>query len=200
MGEPKSLGDLLQETIESMRARGIEDPVCYDLGCGYDRMPGFTGLDYYANDPNILKTDLFALKWEVDGKPLPGESADLLYSSHFVEHVPYWNGFFEEAYRIMKPGAYFVIVTPYLTSNRAFQDPDHKQFISEERYQYLNKEWRDVNNLSHYSAAVNFVVEGFLYDWHRDFKYVNEEAQEYAKLHYKNVVNDIVAILRKEPL
>lgn len=192
----KSLAQLVEEAVESIRASGVENPVLYDLGSGPEPAAGFVGLDLYASGDRVLSADLFGERWLVEGKIIPDSSVDMLYSSHFVEHVPDWDAFFTEAYRVLKPGGIFIATTPYYSSVRATQDPDHKQFVSEERYCYLNAAARQQMGVGHYSADVDFEIEGFLLDWHRDFKHVSEEAREYAKRHYINAVNDIVAILR----
>ena len=193
----KSLEDIVKDAV---KATGVEKPVCYDLGCGFSKigLPEFVGLDYYAKADDISFADLFASPWRVYDPYLTLEdnSVDVLYSSHFVEHIPDWNAFFTEAWRVLKPEGFFIIVTPYGTSNRATQDPDHKQYITEERYWYLSKEWRDLNKLSHYSAPVDFSIEGFMYDWHSDYRFKSDEAREFAKAHYRNVVNDMAVVLR----
>jgi SAM-dependent methyltransferase len=200
----------------------VENPVCYDLGCGVKPMAGFVGLDYLAPvSDTVLRADLYAEPWSFERSVsffdinegeertesalvrIPDESVDYYISSHFIEHVPDWDLHFREVYRTLKPGGFYKVVAPYYTSVRAYQDPDHKQFISEHRFMYLDAGWRAMNHISHYGAQVNFSVQGMFFLWHPDFAEetgISDEARRYAKEHYLNVVDDVAVVLRKEPL
>lgn len=182
--------------------RKTAKPVLYNLGCGKDQLNGFVGLDLFAKGKDIKKTDLFRFPWVADGKKIPNESVDYLYASHFIEHVPDWDGFFSEAYRVLKTGGYFEVLAPYYTSVRAWQDPDHKQAISEARFCYLNQEWLKRVHRDHFGARVNFEIYRNLwfYLWHGDYLSRDESAREFAKAHYLNVVEDVACILVKIPL
>ena len=174
--------------------------VALDLGCGMEPRRGLVGLDKFATGENVMACDLFETPWKIDGQVIDEGSVGFLFSSHFVEHVPDWNRFFEEAYRVLKPGARFVIVTPYYLSVRATQDPDHKQMISEQRYYYLDSELRKQMGVGHYSTTADFEIETFYFSWDTDFAGLGEEQQEYHKRHTPNAVLDIVAVLRKRDI
>ncbi|MEK7470135.1 MAG: hypothetical protein AAB074_22425 [Planctomycetota bacterium] len=106
-------------------------------------------------------------------------SVDELHCSHFVEHIPmvyvspegeYRNvpastgdrdlffAFFDECWRILKPGGLMTVIVPALRSNRAFQDPTHRRFLPSEAFLYLSREWRAANKLDHYRAVCDFVA------------------------------------------
>lgn len=76
---------------------------------------------------------------------LPDNAVDEVHSSHFVEHLTGAEriGFFNELYRVMKPGAVATIVTPNWSHARAYGDPTHQWPPMSSWYPlYLNKEWR----------------------------------------------------------
>lgn len=147
-----------------------------DLGCGQNPAPGFEGVD--LNAPGAKhKVDLFKFPW-----PWADESVDELHASHFVEHIPARDvdlddiafpsggkviennfvgqdmlfAFFDECYRILKPGGTMKVVVPALQSVRAFQDPTHRRFIPAELFMYLNADWRKSAGLDHYRVRCHF--------------------------------------------
>lgn len=146
-------------------------PVKLDLACGQNQRPGFKGVDLFTGEPRV---DLLAFPW-----PWADASVDEVVCSHFVEHIPMgyldldvpgavhvlpglrrkdlFFAFFDELYRVLKPGGRAEILVPYLRSNRAFQDPTHRRFLCEESFLYLNAEWRKANGLDHYGPACDFV-------------------------------------------
>lgn len=142
-----------------------------DLGCGQTPREGYTGVDKFAKQDGIQNVDLFRFPW-----PWADNSVDALFCSHFIEHIPMANWievtaeepgrhdliegtdllirFFNECYRILKPGAPFELVWPALKSTRAFMDPTHRRFIPMETLSlYLSRDWRQVNKLDHYLGA-----------------------------------------------
>ena len=102
-----------------------------------------------------------------------------------------------EVWRILKPGAVATFISPYYSSVRAWQDPTHKQTISENTYLYYNQEWMKNNGLSHYGIKANFNIMGFEYHINEDFKDVKGADLEYAAKHMINVYDDIKATLKK---
>lgn len=141
-----------------------------DLGCGDTPREGFEGVDLYGEPAH--RVDLMRFPW-----PWDDGAVDELYSAHFVEHLPMvYVGedgehhvmpgegrvdllirFFNECWRVLKPGGAMTVITPSLRSSRAFQDPTHRRFIAGETYYYLSAEWRKANKLDHYlGATCNF--------------------------------------------
>jgi len=64
--------------------------------------------------------------------------------------------FFDECFRILKPGGTMTVVVPALKTHRAFQDPTHRRFITGETFAYLNAEWRKQQGLDHYRVTCDF--------------------------------------------
>lgn len=146
-------------------------PVRLDLACGQTPIDGYEGVDRFAPEA-ARKIDLCRFPW-----PIADSSVDELYCSHFIEHIPNreieprdlldpnpqmldrWAGvdmliaFFDECWRILKPGGKFRVICPSLRSNRAFQDPTHRRFIAAETFAYFSRDWREANKLEHYLRA-----------------------------------------------
>lgn len=133
-----------------------------DLGCGQNPKEGFQGID---SSKHSKAEYTFDLCW--DAWPFEDDSVDELYCSHFIEHIPanfcgekdLLFQFFDEAYRVAKPGCKFYLQWPYFQSARAFQDPTHRRFIPIETMFYLQREWRINNGLDHYNVNCNWIPE-----------------------------------------
>lgn len=65
--------------------------------------------------------------------------------------------FFDECHRILVPDGWLHIVVPSHRSDRAFQDPTHRRFITAQTFAYMNEDWRRVNRLDHYNVECNFI-------------------------------------------
>lgn len=212
----------LTDLVQRFRAEAGPDAVCLDLGCGQRPLEGFTGLDYKPTSENVQQCDLFSFPWRIGHSKcrvtyysytagynttttesghtcatIPDSSVDVVYSSHFVEHVPDWEAFWAELYRVMKHGGRVVMMHPYGNSNRAHQDPTHKQFITEERYFYLDRDWRIANKIDHDHPDVDFKAE---YEpwrmWHPDIEGLSDEAREWHRNHSWNAITDLVVFFK----
>lgn len=80
-----------------------------EIGPGNERLPGFEGLNIVKNDATDYIADV-----AIDGIPLPDESFDLVYSSHFLEHIEWYKVEFvlKEMYRVLKKGGKVEIHVP----------------------------------------------------------------------------------------
>lgn len=188
-----NLNDARAEILASLPG----NPVLYDLGCGKVPFEGFRGIDAHSNHPGIDTIDLYSYPW-----PIPDNSVDYYRASHFVEHVPDWDAHFSEVWRTLKPGGHYEILAPFYRSDRWFGDPDHKQPILYRRFIYLDASWRKSQQIDHYGARVNFSVANYFEALHDDFlnNGQSEDAIQYAREHFWNVIDDVALILRKEPM
>lgn len=95
-----------------------------DIGCGFNKQPGFVGIDIREGPGVDIVQDLEKFPW-----PLPDNSVSLAVASHVVEHIdPHgftFVNFMNEVWRVLKPGGHFMISTPYAGSQGYFQDPTH---------------------------------------------------------------------------
>lgn len=184
-----------------MELANNELPKRVDLACGQSKKAGFIGIDR-AEAPGVdIVHDLTVYPW-----PFADNSVDELHSSHYVEHIPMvelfhggkskdaFFAFFDECYRILKPGGTMLVICPHLQNVRAFQDPTHRRFIPAESFVYLNKEWRDVNRLNHYNVDCNFAGKSDV----TTFPEMNTLHPEAAARRFKeswNVIQDLVVTL-----
>ena len=62
---------------------------------------------FFCKNNGIIRADCFSL-------PLPDHSADVIYTSHMLEHLPKEKlpGFFREVIRVLKPEGFFRIAMP----------------------------------------------------------------------------------------
>ena len=140
-----------------------EPEIKLDLGCGQTPIAGFEGVDLHA--PNAKHR---VHLWNGEPWPWPDSSVSELHASHVIEHIDAAylpNGkdaflwFFDEAWRVLKPGGTFKLVWPALQNVRAFQDPTHRRFIPLQTMMYLDKNWREMQKLEHYLGACDLVME-----------------------------------------
>lgn len=188
-------------------------PIRLDLAGGENPADGFECVDLYA--PNAKhRVNLFTFPW-----PWEDSSVDEIHCAHFIEHIPMvfvdknqptfppshfggegqvdlWCAFFDECWRILKPGAKMTVFTPHVQSVRAFQDPTHRRFHSEANFLYLDKKWRKANQLSHYLGDCDFEIHvDRLGPMEENFRH--PEAQNLRNIHYWNAVYDLKATLIK---
>jgi predicted SAM-dependent methyltransferase len=80
-----------------------------NIGCGATVITsGWINLDYKAQHPSVVEANL------IQKLPFESESVDIVYSSHFIEHIPKHQveSFFAECHRILKKGGQFRFVVP----------------------------------------------------------------------------------------
>jgi len=84
--------------------------ICVNIACGTSYVDGWLNLDYTPASPAVTKVNLLGRL------PLGDAVADVLYSSHFLEHVPRRRvtGFLAECFRVLKPGGRIRLVLPDL--------------------------------------------------------------------------------------
>lgn len=115
-----------------------ERSIRVNLGCGLAALPGFDNID---NSPSVVLSRFPRIKWALfkfgliseshyrtvwpagikwqdasRGLDYADSSVDRIYSSHFLEHVPYAKAqrILSECRRILKPGGIFRLVVPDL--------------------------------------------------------------------------------------
>lgn len=104
--------------------------------------------------------------------------------------------FFDEAYRILKPGGTFKVIVPALQSVRAFMDPTHTRFICAETFAYLNAEWRKAQGLDHYQVVCDFAGT-ITHSCLEEFNQLHPEAAARRFKEGWNTMHDFIAELVK---
>lgn len=169
-----------------------------NFGCGEIKVDGFTGVDLYAPSAD-LKVDLFKF-------PLPWKDGEVsaILASHFCEHIPAklrWP-FFDECWRILKPGGVMQIVVPNFKSERAYGDNTHEwpPFTTFSLY-YLNRQWREANKLTHgaYALKCDFDHAAGPSGIAPDLAARSHDAQMFAFRSYWESYSDMWVTLTKKP-
>jgi SAM-dependent methyltransferase len=96
---------------------------CVNIACGDDYLNNWLNFDFAPHSATVKQANLLSRL------PLADNSADVVYSSHFLEHIPrdLVAGFLAECHRIIKVGGRLRLVLPdweelcntYLTLRRA---------------------------------------------------------------------------------
>lgn len=188
-----------------------------DLGCGPSKKEGFTGVDRLAFDGKVdVVLDLLELRpgvpeWKplmrptTNGKeifqpwPWVDDSVSEVHCSHFYEHLtPYERvHFWNELYRVLKKDAPITLITPSYANERAYGDLSHAwPPVVGFGWYYLSKEWRK-GNAPHLPLECDFEASWggtIAPPWNLR----NQETQIFAMTHYREVVLDMTATLKKK--
>ena len=164
-----------------------------DFGCGPHKKEGYLGVDIIKFDGVDKVLDVTKSPW-----PWKSDSVDEIHASHFLEHLDAKERevFYNELYRVMKPGAKGLIITPHWASGRAYGDLTHKwPPVVEFGWYYLDKNWRK-DNAPHSNLTCNFQTT-WGYSVHPQWQLKNQETQQFGVNHYREVAQDMIATLTK---
>lgn len=100
--------------------KGIEGKKVLDIGCGTGRLVGkllerkalVTGVDVSGEMLKIASKKFKSTEFiEADAEkmPFPDESFDMMIASFLIVHLKDLDKFFDEAYRILRPGGSFIV-------------------------------------------------------------------------------------------
>lgn len=180
----------------------MEKELKLDIACGNNKKEGFTGVDIMETQSVDIVHDLTKYPW-----PFEDNSVDEIHCSHYIEHVPHViegedkrDGliqFMDEIYRILKPGCKATLIAPYYKSERAFGDPTHVRYIGDLSFPYYNKEWRDVNKLSHYNINCDFDIKASYYI-DNELTLKSEDVRKKAFREDWNAISDIIVEVIKK--
>lgn len=169
-----------------------------DVGCGKHKQPDHIGIDEIAFEGVDI-----VLNAGKDRLPFEDNSVDHIHTSHFMEHLEVSERihFVNEAHRVLKEGGTLFIATPSWSSCRAYGDLTHKwPPVSEFWYQYLNKEWREVNAPHNTFYTCDFIVSGAGGVLHRDVDIRSDGFKQFAMMYYKEAAQDLQATLTKNKI
>ena len=176
-----TLGNLIKLAVNTVtgvfiNAKAAEltknnEKVKLNLGCGSDIKDGWINIDYIGAqflNVNLSKGDIKKIyKYDCSiGLFLKKNSADVIYSSHFFEHLRTKDAMrlFKQSYSILKPGGIFRIALPNVVPdmrkllNNEFTDED-RALMTEKRTMFrLEGKPNDIDYL-------NYMV--FQYDEHK---------------------------------
>lgn len=91
-----------------------------NIGCGHKKYLDCVNLDL----SQLVEPDVI---WDITQRPWPFEddTFDSVYCSHLLEHLFAPLPFMEELARVCAPGAIAIFLTPYGSSDNAWEDPTH---------------------------------------------------------------------------
>jgi SAM-dependent methyltransferase len=177
---------MIQE-VDSDYTEIITNATRLDLGCGERKIEGYTGVDISPITGVDIVYDLTKYPW-----PWEDNSILDIRCSHFLEHVVDIKTFMEECYRILTPGGIIQFTCPYYSSIRAWQDFTHVRSINENTFLYFSQDFLKINLLNHYNVKCNFSIKAIRYIYGPEWEGRAVDAREWARIHYNNVVLDII--------
>lgn len=196
-----------------------------DLACGDNKREGFIGVDIF-NGPSVdIVHDLNIYPYPFEDESVDEINCshylehikhdDVLtqvkacisscnsfeeFKQSVLQLKPEQDGlikFFNEIYRILKPGGKVKLVAPYYTSIRTYGDPTHTRMIADSTFWYVSKKWRDDNKLNHYGIICDFDVK-LSYFITSELTLKSEEVRNKAFTHDWNTIDDIIIDMVKK--
>ncbi len=112
---------------------GMPNAVRVELGCGFTKRTDphpFIGIDGYGYEGVDIVKDLER------GLPFSDESVDIIFASHFLEHVNNLIGLMDECWRVLKRNGVLELICPWWESVYAHANPSHVRLIHEGLFGY----------------------------------------------------------------
>lgn len=183
-----------------------------DLGCGFNKKEGYVGIDL-VETADIQKHMLDYLN------SLDDNSVDAVNACHSLEHLKNKQEFvavFKEILRVCKNGAIIEIEVPYHTQSVNVANPYHHIYFNEHTFRFFCKQSLDKYNVIKpeslirdysfglWSSANEGDLPGYVNIKKIEFIYIQEfqkksdQEKEYARLHFNNVVLDMIVELEVE--
>jgi len=183
----------------------VETRLCLDLGTGKGRNKpeGFIGvdiIDHEGKPPKKIEAvevchDL-RTKW-----PWKSGSVDDVQANYLIHYftVSERVHFVNELYRVLKPGAKALILTPHWCSAKAYMDSS-VQFppVSEAWFVMLNKGWREMQNCVDRSGLVCNFDHTLGYGIHPGIISRAHEYQQHAMTFWKEAAQDLIVTLIRD--
>lgn len=95
----------IKDDHEALSVIQSDDRLRLNLGCDRTQIAGYVGVDFNPDvDPDVLA--------DVEHLPFEDDSADEIYASHVLEHLPYDSKALQEWLRVLKPGGMLTVVVP----------------------------------------------------------------------------------------
>ena len=182
-----------------------------NLGCGRNLEPDFFNLDSSPNVGAVIVWNLedgLPIHWTTaDGLEMHPEfkehSWDLVLASHCLEHIRNLIPLMRDIHRILKPGGHLIAMTPYASSNDAWEDPTHVRAFTENSWMYFDRRTYEGDHHGNYDSPVDFVFslrecsliphDEFQEESQRDPEAFHKRIQ-----HERNMIREMHAILRAE--
>jgi ubiquinone/menaquinone biosynthesis C-methylase UbiE len=156
--------------------------------------------------PDVGADVVFNLERCGNGERLPFEdgSFDCILGSHVFEHIVHLVDVVNELYRVLRPGGYLLSVTPYVSSDDAWDSPHHVRAFSENTWHYFTKQLYERTTLEHAGFGATqgqtyqsweVVVNHFIP--YPDLAHHDQARLDFMKRHWRNVIQELHVVLRK---
>lgn len=154
-----------------------------NLGCGFNKLDFFINIDKFPeNKPDII----FDLECE-EILPFDDNTVGFVYGSHIIEHIKEIDKLMYEIWRVCKKGARCLFITPYLTSDDAFESSGHVRFMNENSWMYFDKQIN--SHIGYHGVKYDFrVIETVLVPYP---EFVNDIDLEFKKKHWRNIIREM---------
>lgn len=138
-----------------------------NLGCGTDIREGWINLDNFDADFIDVKHDLEQFPY-----PFEDNYFEEIIAINVLEHIGNPIKVIEELHRITNKGGKVIIRVPYYNSKDMGTDPTHKNFFSENSFDYFDPRKKHCNERPYYSSARFNIDETYAYCNVLGLKYV----------------------------
>lgn len=87
-------------------------------------------------------------------------TVDLVLASHVLEHITNLIPLMREIHRVLKPGGHLCLVSPYASSDDAWEDPTHVRAFTEQSFRYFDRRlYEKADHAGHYPSEIEFIFE-----------------------------------------
>lgn len=163
-----------------------------NIGCGKNIEPDFVNLDL-RGEVDVIQDLEYGLPPDRFGK----NSWDLVFASHVMEHITNFVPLIRDIHSILKPGGHLIAITPYCSSDDAWDPPDHVRAFSENTWHYFNRDLYKGDHAGSYWSDIDFDLDVVLINLISRPEFRNDPDIEFKKKHYRNIIQEMQAILRK---
>jgi SAM-dependent methyltransferase len=143
--------------------------VAIELGCGSQKkIPHAIGIDRTDYDSADIVCDL-----EEGLSFLPDNSIDVIYSFHFLEHMPDLGFFLSEIFRVLKPGGKNIGTVPHFSNPYYSSDYTHKTPFGLYTFCYFAQVTPYHRKVLKYLDGINFKITKQKIIFYSPFKFIN---------------------------
>ena len=143
--------------------------VAIELGCGSHRhIQDAIGIDRSDFDAVDIVCNL-----EEGLTFLPDNSIDVIYSFHFLEHLPDLGFILEEIHRVLKPGGKNIGTVPHFSNPYYSSDYTHKTPFGLYTFCYFARLTPYRRKVLHYQKEINFRINHQKIVFYSPFKFIN---------------------------
>jgi SAM-dependent methyltransferase len=167
-----------------------------NIGCGAGKMPGWINLDMNPDSKPDVMHNL-----EFRHLPFKRNWFDVVFASHVLEHIRNLHTLMAAIHTVLVPNGNLVILSPYATSDDAFEDPHHVRLLNERSWMYFDQ--RTYDNPGTHGTGATQCDPIRSWDMERCWLIPNDEFKdkptaelEFATKHYRNVIREMHVVLK----